>query len=99
MRLAHDFPILVIGIAWRQRHQYGMSTLRAYIINIFAHITTVGIYCFLLSRFFDGYMQGVITCAGNTGTCTSLVVRTVVVMSDRDDDPVTRTDSLTDGFP
>ena len=99
MGLAHHPTLLVVGIAWRQRHQDGVAASCTYIINILSHVSAVGIDRLLLAGLLDGDMQRVVAHAGDAGTGTSLVVRAVVVMADADDDPVARTDGITDGRP
>ena len=69
--LAHNLALVVVGIAWCQRHENGVAALRAYIINIFAHIATIGIYRFLFSSLFDGHVQRIVAHPRDAGTGTS----------------------------
>ena len=94
MRLTDNLTIIIVCVTRCQRHQDRITTLSPYIIDIFTHITSVCVYCLMLSRLLDNHIQGFITNTGNTCPRTTLVVWTVIVMPDRDNHPVTGTDSL-----
>ena len=99
MGLTDYLAFFVVGIAWCQRHQDRVAALSAHVINVFPHIAAIGVYRFLFSSLFNRYVQRIVAYTRNAGTGTSRVVWPVVVVADRDDDPVTRADSLADGFP
>ena len=64
-------PLFIVCIARCQRHQYGMTALRANIIDVFAHIAAISVDRLLFASLLDGDIQCVIAHAGNAGPCTS----------------------------
>ena len=65
-----------------------MSTFCFYILNKTAHIFPVCIYGFFHSGLFDGYVQRIFADSRNRGAGTSAVIRTIVIVSQFDDNPV-----------
>ena len=86
--------ILIIGITWSQRHQDRMSTQRLTVVDVFAHVFTVGINGFLDACLLDGDIERILAYARDAGTCSAAIVRTIVVMTDGDDYPVASLDTL-----
>ena len=86
--------ILIVGITWSQRHQNRMSTQSLAVVDVFAHVFAVGIDGFLHARLLDGDIERILADARDAGTSSSAIVRTIVVMTDGDDYPVTSLDAL-----
>ena len=99
MLLTYYLILFVVSITRRERHQDGETALSTNVVDVFSHITAIGIDSLLFASLFDGYIQRIIAHARNAGTSTAFIIRPIVVMTYRDDDPVARTDGLTDGFP
>ena len=91
---AHNLIILIIGITRSERHQDRMSTERLAVVDILAHILAVGIDGLLHARLLDGDIERILADARDAGTRTTAIVRTVIIMTDRDDHPVASLDSL-----
>ena len=71
-----------------------MCAERLTIVDILTHVLTVGIDGLLHSRLLDSDVEGILANARDAGTGTTAIVRTIVVMTDRDDDPVALLDAL-----
>ena len=76
-----------------------MATCSAYIVDIFAHVSAVGIDGIHLASLLDGDYQRVVSDARNGCPCPSAIVWTIVIVADGDDDPVARADGIADGRP
>ena len=99
MRFAYNLAMIIIGIAWCQRHQNRMSSLRPYIINILTHISAIGVNSLVFTSFLNRHLKRIITYTRNTGSGTTRIVRAIIIMSDTDNHPVARTDRLLDRLP
>ena len=97
--LTYNLTVLVVGITRCQRHQDGVSALCPHIDNILTQVTAIGVNRLAFAGLFNHHLQRIIAHTGYTGTCTPLVVGTIVVMTNGDDDPVTLADGLFDGLP
>ncbi|MPM70546.1 hypothetical protein SDC9_117501 [bioreactor metagenome] len=58
------------------------------------HVFAIGVNSFFGTCFFNGYWKTVFADTGNGGTCTSAVIRTVVIMSQLNDYPIARTNTF-----
>ena len=99
MWLTYNLTVLVVGITRCQRHQDGVSALCPHIDNILTQVTAIGVNRLAFAGLFNHHLQRIIAHTGYTGTCTPLVVGTIIVMTNGDDDPVTLADGLLDGLP
>ncbi len=95
----HDFVVLVVSVARGERHQDGMCAEGFAVVDVLAHILTVGVDGLLHARFLDGDVERVLADAGDAGTGATAVVGAVVVVADGDDDPVALADALADVGP
>ena len=89
-----NLVVLIVGITWSQRHQDRVSTQRLTVVDVFAHVFAVGIDGLLHARLLDGDIERILADARDAGTCSSAIVRTIVVMTDGDDYPVASLDAL-----
>ena len=88
-----DFPddlsgLRIVGITRRERHENGMCAGLAAVVDKPAHILAIGIDRLLDARLLDGDVERVVSHAGDGSPRASTVVRSVVVVSNGDDDPV-----------
>ena len=101
LRLAHDVPVSIEGIARRERHQDGMCPLGAYLADVAAHVVAVAVDGVLPLRALieaDDHRVGVN--AGNDGTRPLLVEKlAAVVVANGDQHPVACLERVAHGRP
>ena len=98
--LSDNFPcLLIVSVAWGQRHQYRVGAGLPALGDIFSQISAIAIYGLLLSGLLDGDAERVGTHAGYHGPGASLVVGAVVVVPNGYYHPVALPQSLSDHRP
>ena len=99
MWFADNVPLVVVGIAWCERHEDRVTTGTAHIVDISAHVSAVSIDGVHLAGLLDGDNQRVVADARDGCPCAPAVVWAIVVVADGDDDPVAWADGIADGRP
>ena len=101
LRLTDGESLVIVGIARRERHQYGVGSSGAYLADVLTQIGAIAIDgVLLLTALVETNVASVGVNTGNDGTGAFLVEElAIVVMTDRHDDPVARLECLTHGRP
>ena len=91
--------LIIVGIAWGQRHQYRMGTGLPALGDILSEISTIAIYSFLLSCLLDGDAERVCAYSRYHSPCPSLIVGTIIVVSNGYYHPVALPQGFSDHRP
>ena len=91
--------LILPSIARSKRKKNWMSSFGLDFTNITTHIFAISIHCFLNSCLLNCYFETVFTNARNRRTCPAAIIRSVIVMSQFDNNPVTFLYSFQDIFP